>query len=95
VHDVFYDEEPKTATWQAVHRMFYNAMMASGVDKERALVMYRAVYRFGPKWPDPSLFLPANACRTVDGKTVCVAPPPPPPPPTPTEEDVRQIEQLV
>src|SRR5262249_32032643 len=53
VHDVFCAETPKTATWQAVHRMFYDAMIASGENKARALVMYRAVHGFGPKWPDP------------------------------------------
>ena len=43
VHDVFCAEAPKTATWQAVHRMFYDAMIVSGEEKARALVMYRAV----------------------------------------------------
>jgi hypothetical protein len=33
--------------------MFYDAMLTSGVEQARALVMYGAVYRHGPRWPDP------------------------------------------
>jgi hypothetical protein len=75
VHDVYCDELPKTAEWQAVHRMFYQAMLASGVEKARALVMFAAVYRFGPKWD--------TACMEATARTnpACIPPPPPPPPP--------------
>lgn len=40
--------------WADVHRMFYDGMRCSGVGKRKAGVMYYAVYRFGPRWPDPS-----------------------------------------
>ena len=40
----------KDRPWEAVHRMFYNAMRCGGVGEKRALFMYAAVYRFGPRW---------------------------------------------
>jgi len=82
VHDVYCAEAPKTATWRAVHRMFYEAMMTSGVAKTRALIMYGAVYRHGPRWPDP----------TPPGVP---AVPPAPKTGTPLEDDVKRIESLV
>lgn len=91
VHDYFCDETPKRSTWQAVHRMFYTAMLASGVDRKRALVMFGAVYRFGPRWPDPS---EPPVCVTRDGRTFCSRSEPPAPP-VPTAEDVRRLEELV
>ncbi|MEM7775922.1 MAG: DUF1353 domain-containing protein [Pseudomonadota bacterium] len=36
--------------WEAVHRVFYDALLAVGVNDVLAKVMYAAVYRFGPKW---------------------------------------------
>jgi hypothetical protein len=82
VHDVYCDENPKTATWRAVHRMFYDAMVKSGVETARALVMYGAVYRHGPRWPDPA---PRDAPAVA----------PPPKTATPLEEDVKRVEMLV
>jgi len=48
LHDVYCQrrEEPH----RAVHRMFYEAMRADGVDRLRARVMYLAVRTFGPHW---------------------------------------------
>ena len=40
----------KDYSWQNVHRMFYDAMRAAGVDKTTAKAMYAAVYFFGPRW---------------------------------------------
>lgn len=48
VHDYFCDK--KTASWRAVHRMFYNAMRAGGVPELKAKAMFGAVYQFGPRW---------------------------------------------
>lgn len=48
VHDYFC--ETKKAPWKLVHRNFYTAMLANGVDQIQAKVMYAAVYRFGPRW---------------------------------------------
>lgn len=82
IHDYYCAEVPRTATWRAVHRVFYDAMLTSGVSKERALVMYGAVFRHGPRWPDPP------------GKP-SPAETPPPKAATPLEEDVRRLETLV
>jgi hypothetical protein len=38
----------KSRHWKAVHKVFLDGMLASGVDKIR--LMYIAVYRFGPRW---------------------------------------------
>lgn len=84
VHDVFCAETPKTATWQAVHRMFYDAMIASGETKARALVMYRAVHGFGPRWPDPR-----------EESTGVPPPPPPNVPPAVVEADLREVQRRV
>lgn len=48
VHDVACVQ--RNRRWQAVHRMFYEAMLASGVDPIKAKIMYGAVYYFGPRW---------------------------------------------
>jgi hypothetical protein len=71
--------------WEDVHRMFYNAMRCAGVDPTKAMIMYGAVYNFGPRWPDPT--------REVVGGL----PPPPPPPPlaAPTDADVQKLTQFV
>lgn len=49
IHDVAC--ENKNRGWESVHRVFYEAMLASGVDRLRAKLMYAAVYHFGPRWP--------------------------------------------
>lgn len=36
--------------WKDVHLAFYNAMRANGVSRPKAMIMYSAVYRFGPRW---------------------------------------------
>jgi hypothetical protein len=36
--------------WKAVHKVFLDGMLARGVDKVQAQLMYLAVYRFGPRW---------------------------------------------
>ena len=40
----------KDRPWELVHLAFYNAMLASGVDRTSARIMYAAVYHFGPRW---------------------------------------------
>jgi hypothetical protein len=50
VHDYYCDV--RSADWKAVHRMFYRAMLVSGVSVRRAKVMYAAVYFAGPKWSE-------------------------------------------
>ena len=48
IHDHYCDT--KSQPWQKVHRVFYDAMLTSGVDKKKAVTMYLAVYWFGPRW---------------------------------------------
>jgi hypothetical protein len=36
--------------WADVHRAFYHAMLAAGIPKLKAAVMYATVYHFGPRW---------------------------------------------
>lgn len=48
IHDWFCDV--RTHAWKDVHRMFYEAMLASHVGRYKAKTMYAAVYRFGPRW---------------------------------------------
>ncbi len=52
LHDVACDE--RTHPWSDVARMFYTAMLCSGVNVVKAKTMYYAVYNFGPHWPDPA-----------------------------------------
>jgi hypothetical protein len=51
VHDRYCDDHRRA--WKATHRMFHSAMRCSGVGALMAKLMYYAVYRFGPRWPDP------------------------------------------
>lgn len=48
IHDYYCDI--KTRPWYEVHEIFYQAMLASKVDRIKAKIMYLAVYRFGPRW---------------------------------------------
>ena len=50
VHDVACERHEKTS--REAHRMFYEAMLADGTEKARALLFYTAVRLFGPQW-DP------------------------------------------
>ena len=38
--------------WQSVHRMFYRALLVSGVSMRGAKLVYAGVYFAGPRWPD-------------------------------------------
>ena len=48
IHDWFCDR--RSRPWQAVHQMFYEAMLAGGVEPKKANLMYLAVYYGGPRW---------------------------------------------
>ena len=48
IHDVAYDE--KKESWQEVHRAFYDALLASGVEAQKASIMYMAVYEGSSRW---------------------------------------------
>jgi hypothetical protein len=62
-HDVACDQ--RTARWQDVHYLFYTGMRCSGVKEQQAKIMYAAVYRFGPRWPDPETDAHGNTWRAL------------------------------
>ena len=45
--------------WEETHRMFHDALLAAGVSRTKARVMFAAVYLAGPRWNDPG--------RSLDG----------------------------
>ena len=61
VHDAYCQVENETRTpeqyrkrtWQAVHKMFYEACVAGGTAPMLAKVMFAAVWLAGPRWNDP------------------------------------------
>jgi hypothetical protein len=61
VHDYYCDV--RTRPFEDVHRVFFDAMLASGVGESRAWLMYKAVVNFGPYWQKPNV-LPQ--CEIVD-----------------------------
>ena len=50
VHDYYC--VTKSRPWQAVHRMFYDGMLAAGTATVKAKVMYYAVLVGGPRWKE-------------------------------------------
>jgi len=48
IHDHYC--EVRSRPWRAVHKAFHLASLAGGTEPTKALVMYYAVYRFGPRW---------------------------------------------
>lgn len=53
IHDYFCDA--RTRPHDLVHRTFHDSMLVAGVSRSLALLMYKAVAVFGPKWPDPKI----------------------------------------
>ena len=62
IHDYYCDA--KSRSWQDVHLVFYEAMLASGVKAPTAYLMYKAVEQFGPRWSEPQI---KPECRRSDG----------------------------
>jgi len=50
IHDWYCDR--RSRPWQAVHHMFFQAMIASGVGLGRAKLLYASVYMGGPRWSE-------------------------------------------
>jgi hypothetical protein len=48
IHDYYC--ATRSRHWKAVHKVFLDGMLARGVDRIQAQLMYLAVYRFGPRW---------------------------------------------
>jgi esterase/lipase superfamily enzyme len=55
----------QTRLWQDVQLMFREAMLASGVDEQRASLIYGAIERFGPRWQTAKI---DPACLKPDGR---------------------------
>jgi hypothetical protein len=77
VHDYYCDV--RSANWRSVHKMFYRAMLVSGVSVRRAKVMYAAVYFAGPRWNDTvvenvRLGPPAVPTRPVEDNRIFYTP---------------------
>jgi hypothetical protein len=47
--------------WPMTHRVFYDALIASGLERNKAKLMYFAVYGWGPKW---ATLIPGRPCKT-------------------------------
>lgn len=62
IHDYYCDKRNRRAI--DVHNVFYDAMLASGVNERRAWMMHQMVVRFGPTWPDPKIHV---SCQKPDG----------------------------
>jgi Protein of unknown function (DUF1353) len=48
VHDYYCQTQERG--WKVTHNVFYDAMLASGVDQNTAKAMWAAVYYMGPRW---------------------------------------------
>ena len=96
VHDVGCVE--RTASWEDVHRMFYDACKAGGVDEQTAKILYYAVYHFGPRW-EPVVETVVETHENAQGqlvqervqrrRIVCTCPEPP------TTEEIQQVVEMV
>jgi hypothetical protein len=45
----------RSMSWLSVHRMFYSAMLVSGVSVRRAKLIYAGVYFAGPRWDEKAV----------------------------------------
>jgi hypothetical protein len=96
VHDVGCEE--MTASWEDVHRTFYEACRCGGVDETTAKMLYFAVYHFGPRW-EPQTVTQLATREAANGQVVeepvtvrrMVRIDPPPP----TLDEVEQVASLV
>ncbi len=71
IHDRYC--QTKERTWQETHGVFYDAMLASGVDTFRAMIMYTSVYYGGPRWITKQNVCWGADCRsiaTIQGATI-------------------------
>jgi Protein of unknown function (DUF1353) len=53
IHDYYCDQ--RNRKFEDVHKVFYEAMLASKISQSKAWIMYQAVERFGPRWADPKI----------------------------------------
>lgn len=64
IHDRYCDwrRAHRVYPWKATHRMFYQALLATGVKNAKARLMYYAVYTFGPRWTAEQMDI-GHICR--------------------------------
>ncbi len=98
IHDYYCDKMERS--WEATHRVFYDAMITSGTSESEALTKYWAVYRAGPRWNDDyrwSGMWPFKVLRQDRGPDAMpISPTPSPPPPSEAEAqaiDMREQQQ--
>jgi hypothetical protein len=80
--------ETKSRPWQAVHRMFYNAMRAARVGDTEANTLYYAVMLGGPRWLPPGVIARGRGSETGN-------PPPLPPPKVLTDADLKEFQDWI
>ena len=86
LHDIACDS--KMLDSNTVHRMFYYAMRAGGVDEDRALWMYAAVRKWGPQWrrePRPDGAERGGGFMVVDSFV----------PPSPSQQQLEELRRQV
>lgn len=84
IHDVYCNK--MSESWQATHRVFYEAMLDGGMSERNAKVMYAGVYWGGPRWD-------VRKVRHADGTTSVVTLPLTVDEPTP--DDIKSLEQWI
>ena len=67
LHDHYCYRENHVRNWRSTHRMFRDALLASGLSRFKANVMYYAVMLGGPRW---SKLVPGEQCGPQCVKTV-------------------------
>jgi hypothetical protein len=74
IHDWYCDRHVRA--WKATHQVFYNAMIASGLNVAKAKLMFYAVSAFGPSWgftiPGTKCSGTKNCIQTVGNDSVFV-----------------------
>lgn len=63
VHDWYCDV--RTEPWRAVHRMFYEAMLATGTNAHHAKLLYLGVRLAGPRWSSQAVHNAKLALITI------------------------------
>ena len=74
IHDVACQD--RDADWESAHAAFYYALLAAGVDKPVARLLYATVYHLGPRW-ETRLELknvPASRSQVEGGKLLLQLP---------------------
>lgn len=63
IHDHYCERQVRP--WRQTHRVFFDALLESGVTEAKAKLMYYAVYLGGPKWLE---LMPPKPCPGSAGK---------------------------